>query len=263
MTSDPVRVHGDDGPPVLLLPGGAAAAEGFFPGLVEGLVADPGCRVIVHDRPGTGYSSEPGRLADAADHLHAIVADVALGPVVAVGQSLGGAVATLLAAAHPDDVAGLVLLDMTPVNDAEISAQVEQRAATVARAAAIPVLGPALLRGTLALTARSMKRGLRPDCAAAVDATLDMDTDQLARSVDGLTELARGWRDEALPRVPAAVVTADRKPGAPIRRAHERVAAALGAPVLTWPGATHSVHLDHPDEVLATVRDVVRRSAGR
>lgn len=258
-----MTVHGDHGPPVLLLPGGAEAAEGFFPGMVEGLVADPGCRVIVHDRPGTGSSPGPGRLADAADHLHALVAELALGPVVVVGQSLGGAVAALLAAAHPRDVAGLVLLDMTPVNDPAICASVEKRTARIARVATLPLLGPAVMRGTTALMARGMKRGLRPDCAAAVDRTLDMDTDQLLRAVDGLTELARGWRDDALPRVPAAVVTADRRPDAPVRRAHERVAAALGAPVLTWPKATHSVHLDHPDEVLATVRDVVRRSPAR
>ncbi|MEJ2890902.1 alpha/beta fold hydrolase [Actinomycetospora aeridis] len=261
--TDGVRVHGDHGPPVLLLPGGAAPAEGFFPGMVEGLVADPGCRVIVHDRPGTGSSSVPGTLAGAADHLHEVLVDLGAGPAVVVGQSLGGAVAALLAAAHPQDVAGLVLLDMTPVNDAAISAQVERRAATTARVAAVPVLGPALMRGATAVMARSMKRGLRPDCAEAVDRTLELDTDQLARSVEGLTDLARGWRDDALPRVPAAVVTADRKPDAPVRRAHERLAAVLDAPVLTWPGATHSVHLDHPDEVLATVRDVVGRSAAR
>jgi pimeloyl-ACP methyl ester carboxylesterase len=260
MTFDPLRVHGDHGPPVLLLPGGAAPAEGFFPGMVEGLLADPGARVIVHDRPGTGSSPVAGTLAGAADHLHDLVAHLGAGPVVVVGQSLGGAVATLLAAAHPQDVAGLVLLDMTPVNDAAIAAQVERRAATTARVATTPVLGPALMRGVTAMTARSMKRGLRPDCAEAVDRTLELDMDQLARSVQGLGDLARGWRDDALLRVPAAVVTADRKPDSAIRRAHERLAAVLGAPVLTWPKAGHSVHLDHPDEVLAVVRDVVGRA---
>ncbi|WUL55635.1 hypothetical protein OHS58_19885 [Amycolatopsis sp. NBC_00348] len=44
-----------------------------------------------------------------------------------------------------------------------------------------------------------------------------------------------------------------------VRRAHDRLATALGADVVSWPGATHSVHLDHPDEVLATVRDLVTR----
>lgn len=260
MAIEGVHVHGDAGPAVLLLPGGAEACEGFFPGLVEGLIADPGARVIVHDRPGTGTSSEPGTLAGAPDRLHALVGELGVGPVVAVGQSLGGAVAALFAAAHPSDVAGLVLLDMTPVNDIALCERTEKRTATTVRVAGIPVLGPALLRGAPALMGRRMKRGMRPDCAAALDRTLQLDVDQLVLSVVGLSEQARNWRDDALPRVPAAVVTADRRPDSPIRRAHERLADVLGAPVLSWPGASHSVHLDHPDEVLATVRDVVRRT---
>ena len=49
-----LQVLGDSGPAVLLLPGGAEAVDGFYPGLIEGLMADPGCRVILYDRPGTG-----------------------------------------------------------------------------------------------------------------------------------------------------------------------------------------------------------------
>ncbi|GLZ49596.1 hypothetical protein Acsp06_57810 [Actinomycetospora sp. NBRC 106375] len=86
-----------------------------------------------------------------------------------------------------------------------------------------------------------------------------LDPGQVAASVVGLTEQARRWRDDALPTVPAAVVTADRPSSAPVRRAHERIAHALDAPVISWPRAGHSVHLDHPDELLATVRDVLRR----
>ncbi|MDL5156152.1 alpha/beta fold hydrolase [Actinomycetospora termitidis] len=257
MRPEGVQVHGDDGPPVLLLPGGAATCDGFFPGLVEGLVADPGARVIVHDRRGTGSSSEPGTLADAPDHLHTLVAALGTGPVVAVGQSLGGAVAALWAARYPQDLAGLVLLDMTPVNDAEICRQVERRTAVMARISAVPLLGPALIGGTLRLAGLQMKRGLRPDCAAAVDRTLEMDVDQLVRATAGLTELARQWRDGALPQIPAAVVTADRKADDPIRQAHARIARDLGTTPVSWPRATHSVHLDHPDEVLDAVRRVI------
>jgi pimeloyl-ACP methyl ester carboxylesterase len=41
------------------------------------------------------------------------------------------------------------------------------------------------------------------------------------------------------------------------RRAHQRLATALGAPLVSWPGAEHAVHLSHPDEVLAVSRDVI------
>ncbi|GAB2755820.1 alpha/beta fold hydrolase [Amycolatopsis magusensis] len=253
MTQDGVHVHGSSGPPVLLLPGGAEACEGFFPGLVEGL-AD--CQVIVHDRPGTGSATAGGSLADAAAHLNALIDRLGFGPVVVVGQSLGGAVAVLLARDHPENVAGLVLLDPTPINDPRTCATLERVARATGKIASIPGPRHLIAAAMPALTARTA-RGLRPDCAEALRRNGRLDFTVLARAVDGITELSKGLREADLPRRPCAVVTADRKPTAPIRRAHARLATAFGAPLLCWPGATHNVHLDHPDETLATVREVV------
>jgi pimeloyl-ACP methyl ester carboxylesterase len=76
--------------------------------------------------------------------------------------------------------------------------------------------------------------------------------------VRGLGVIAAGLSESELPKVPAVVVMADRPADSAIRRAHERLAAAFDANLVSWPGATHSVHLDHPDEVLETVRGLVR-----
>lgn len=257
-----VQVIGDDGPAVLLLPGGAEAVDGFFPGLVEGLLADPGCRVILHDRPGTGTSAGNGSLATAARDLHTVLGGLGLGPVVAIGQSLGGAVAALLARDHPEDVAGLVLLDPSPVNDLPLATRLNQTMRVTEAVARTPVLGrlvPPLLR----TSTRGLRRKItRPDAHAAMDRTLEMDIGKLGRAAAGLDVLARDFREVDLPRVPAAVVTADRKPESAIRQAHQRLALALDTKLVTWPGADHSVHLTHPDEVLAVSREVVTRSRG-
>ena len=130
---DGVRVRGRSGPPVLLLPGGAESCDGFFPGLPEGLVADPGARVVLHDRPGTGTSPADGQLADASAHLGSVVDELGCGPVVVVGQSLGGAVAALLACDRPDVVAGLVLLDPTPIDDPTACGRLELTTSLVGR----------------------------------------------------------------------------------------------------------------------------------
>ncbi|MCR6485127.1 alpha/beta hydrolase [Amycolatopsis sp. OK19-0408] len=255
MQSDGVRVHGASGQPVLLLPGGAEACDGFFPGLVEGL-AD--CRVIVHDRPGTGTSAVDGTLAGAADHLSDLIDRLGCGPVVVVGQSLGGAVGVLLARAHPEQVAGLVLLDPTIVNDPRTCALLERMTRVLGALASVPGVRGVLTRLLRASIVRSTrKQHLRPDCEAAQLKMADIDIPQLARAVRGITEVSRGLREPDLPRVPAVVVTADRKPATAMRRGHERLATAFGGRVVSWPGATHGVHLDHPDETLATVRELV------
>jgi pimeloyl-ACP methyl ester carboxylesterase len=79
----------------------------------------PTTRVCSYDRAGQGWSDPVGEPQDSA----AIVADLRQlleragerGPFVLAGHSAGGAYAMAYAARHPNDVAGLVLLDsMTP-----------------------------------------------------------------------------------------------------------------------------------------------------
>ena len=76
-------------------------------------------RACVYDRAGLG-GSDPGPKAatyqGTVDDLHALLrrAHVA-GPYLLVGHSLGGLLARLYAHDHPEAVAGLVLLDGTPV----------------------------------------------------------------------------------------------------------------------------------------------------
>lgn len=259
MPTDGARVLGGSGPAVLLIPGGAETSDGFFPGLPDGLLDDPGCRVILYDRPGAGTSSKDGSLAESSGHIAAMIAELGCGPVVAVGQSLGGAVAALLARDHPESVAGLVLLDPTPINDAAACARLERTMGATAALGRVPGLGALLAAGLRASFARQRRRlRLRADCAEAHARIADLDVAKLARAVRGIAEVSAGFRESDLPRVPAVVVTADRLPHDKVRMAHARLAAALDAPLVSWPGAEHNLQLDHPDETLATVRDLVR-----
>lgn len=257
------EVIGDSGPAVLLIPGGAEAVDGFFPGLAEGLMADPGCRVILVDRPGAGDSTVEGGLADAAASLHATIVDAGAGPVVVIGQSLGGAVALLLATTYPDDVAGVVLLDATPINDPKLARMVAQRMRTMERLFRVPVV-----RGILSSLLRSSaKKSVRQHAmsdeyaAATHRIASGIDIPKLGRAVVGMEDLADEFDATRLPQVPAVVITADRPLDDPLRRAHARAAEALGAPLLSWPKAEHQVHLTHPAEVLDASREVVRAAA--
>ncbi len=69
-------------------------------------------RVLATDFRGHGRGPRPAtpfRLVDVADDVAALIRTLETGPVIAVGYSLGGAIAQLLWRRHPDVVAGLVL----------------------------------------------------------------------------------------------------------------------------------------------------------
>lgn len=96
--------------PVLLLHGWTATADVNFLGAYRPLAEDR--RVISLDHRGHGRgirSEEPFSLEDCADDAAALLDVLGIDRVIAVGYSMGGPVAMLLAQRHPGRVAGLVL----------------------------------------------------------------------------------------------------------------------------------------------------------
>src|SRR5207245_2439518 len=71
-----------------------------------------GYRVLAVDHRGHGHglrSTKPFRIADCADDTAALIQTLGVGPVIAVGYSMGGAIAQVLTHRHPELVGGLVL----------------------------------------------------------------------------------------------------------------------------------------------------------
>lgn len=105
------RVHvrvGGSGPPVLLVHGLSGSGRWWgrnAPALAERF------RVHLVDLVGFGRSRGAFRLAEAAGVLAAALDRLASGPFHVVGHSMGGYVAAELAAAAPDRVGRLVLVD--------------------------------------------------------------------------------------------------------------------------------------------------------
>jgi pimeloyl-ACP methyl ester carboxylesterase len=72
------------------------------------------CRLLAPDLAGHGLTQSLGRGTDVAANralLHRFVGSVARGPVILMGNSMGGMISLLEVAAAPDEVAGLILLD--------------------------------------------------------------------------------------------------------------------------------------------------------
>jgi pimeloyl-ACP methyl ester carboxylesterase len=112
---DGARIHYLDegaGPVLLLVHGLCGQMHNFTYSLLGKLKDD--FRVVIPDRPGSGYSTRP---ADAAAALSAqalmmsrFCGALDLGRPLVVGHSLGGAIALALALNHPEQVGGLALL---------------------------------------------------------------------------------------------------------------------------------------------------------
>jgi pimeloyl-ACP methyl ester carboxylesterase len=105
-----------EGVPAVVIDGGIGALCGEYRALQDRLAT--ATTVVAYDRAGYG-ASEGGPLprdsGREAEELRALLAALGIpGPYVLVGHSLGGLNAQVFAARHPDEVAGLVLLDPPP-----------------------------------------------------------------------------------------------------------------------------------------------------
>lgn len=118
--------HGPDAPTVLLIHGFLDDLS-VWDGVIDGLGDE--VATVRYDLPefgrraGTVTDTSAITLAALAAEAGAVIDSIA-GPVIVVGQSLGSQVAELAAAAHPDQVRGLVLLTPVPLGGTHLPAEV-------------------------------------------------------------------------------------------------------------------------------------------
>ena len=109
-----------DGSPTVFVDGGCCGPDGTLRWLSLPFVQKVAAatRICAYDRAGTGRSDpapedRPRTADDVIADLNALIAAAGLdGPLVLVGASFGGMIVTYYAARYPEQVAGVVLLDV-------------------------------------------------------------------------------------------------------------------------------------------------------
>ncbi|CAL9557028.1 2-succinyl-6-hydroxy-2,4-cyclohexadiene-1-carboxylate synthase [Nocardiopsis dassonvillei] len=248
---DTVELHvldtGGDGPPVVILHGLAGSAREFEP---TARALAPDFRVLLPDQRGHGRSTrrpeDTSRAAFAADAA-AVAEGIAGGPVRLVGQSMGAHTALLTAAARPDLVERLVLLEGHPAGSGgpDEAARIGAFFASWPlpfpdREAARAFLGADVLSAAWAADLEQGPDGLRPR----------FDADVMEEVAATLREPR--WAEWESVAAPALAVFADQ--GIFTDTQKKEMVDRRPATVRVDLDASHEAHLEDPDTCIALLR---------
>ncbi|RUT31735.1 alpha/beta hydrolase [Paenibacillus zeisoli] len=115
-------LSGEGAPAVILINGGSGPIEGWMKVFHD--LADQ-TRVVAYNRLGVGGSDKPSSPQDGqtiVTSLRQLLQEIGVRPpYILVGHSLGGLYANLFARQHPEDIAGVVLLDSSHELDLAIN----------------------------------------------------------------------------------------------------------------------------------------------
>jgi pimeloyl-ACP methyl ester carboxylesterase len=247
---------------VLLIPGGASTAHEYFPQLAA--LLGTRAQIIDADPPGIGAASDrqPLRLPCYAHWLAQALRGTGDAPAVVVGHSLGGLIALRLAVDEPGLVAGLLLLDPTPLTPPR---SLMSMAATLKVAASLGSVSQRMWDDGARRDLRGVVMGAEQQRALAVY-THPRFVAETARWAGHLrrdgTALAADLAAGKLATVPAVVVSADEhKPGSAVRRGHQQFVAWIPhAQLQIWPGTSHPLHIQQPGKIAEAVAALLDRA---
>lgn len=280
-----VDVEGAGSPPVVLEAG--IGDVGLTWGLVQPLVARM-TTVFAYDRPGMGRSDriEAGRALDTTvEALRSTLAVVGLSPpYLLVGHSFASLLVRGFAALHPDEVAGLVLVDGSHEDQMErfpeelgasgmlpaLAAQLREMSAALKRGEDIPELSavPGSFPPPLAAEYRDATRPTASRLEAAAEEYESLPAVQnrlreLVHSVSASLPLIaiRHGVPQPMPGVSDAVNEAYEATWVTLQE--ELASRSANGEVRIAEGAGHLIHHEAPKLVAAAIEDVVARCRRR
>jgi pimeloyl-ACP methyl ester carboxylesterase len=255
--------HGAREGPVVVCIHGLTTPSFVWGGVEKGLVR-MGYRVLTYDHFGRGWSDRPKGVQDRAfflRQLEDLLADQEVkGDLTVIGYSMGGAIATVFAARHPDRIRHLVLL--APAGTGKVGASLAERLVR------LPGIGAWLM---MLRYPGILRRGLaaEKDVASTVPGISKLQAAELdwRGFVPAVRESLRGILSETLEADHRALKDAG-VPTLAIWGADDDVIPLVASETLTaWNdtmrnivinGAGHGLTYTHTDEVLIAIEGFVR-----
>ncbi len=252
-----LRWDGPEGGPAVVCVHGLSTPLQIYDPLVARLTA-AGYRVLRYDHLGRGQSAAPPLRHDAAfytKHLSDVLdaAGVA-GPVPLIGYSMGGAVVTAFADAHPERCAGLCLLAAAGLRDGPTG--------LYAIGARLPVIGDALWSllapGMLLRSAQTADLNALPDFPGIVAAEVGR-RGTLPAQLSSMRHLLATRQDAVHRRlaergVPVLAVWGGEDVVIPVVSSTRLEQANPAAQQAILPDAGHELAASHADDVANAVR---------
>ena len=242
------------GPPELvLLHGGAQNAHTWDTTLLA-----LGRAALAIDLPGHGHSGrrDDGRYdpRTSAAAMAAVIEEVCDGPILLVGMSLGGLTANAVAAAHPDLVRRMVIVDITPGVNADKAKQVHDFIAGPQTFAGFEEILARTIEFNPTRSASSLRRGILHNAHRTDDGSWEWNYDR--RQLDGVDMPSMGdlWDDISTIDHPYLLVRGGVSPVVDDADVAELQRRMPQARVTTVAGAGHSVQGDAPLELAGILR---------
>ncbi|MFE6028047.1 alpha/beta fold hydrolase [Streptomyces niveus] len=236
--------------PVLLLHG-LAGHTAEWDALAE--LLGPAYRLVGYDARGHGKSDRLPKDVSRAAHVRdavAVAEQLALARPVLIGQSLGGLTALLTAAAHPDLVRSLILVEAGPRGPApELPGKIGRWLDSWPVPFESPEAAAHFFGGGPAGLAWAAGLEVRPDGLYP-----RVDRDVMVGCV-AESAVRSFWAEWDQVRCPTLVVRGEKGAMPASEAAEMRVRRPAGTRVETVPGAGHDVHLDRPAQLHALIRE--------
>src|SRR5215212_8660562 len=226
-------------------------------------------RVCAYDRAGMGWSERspyPRTPRQIADELHTLLTNAGIAaPYVLVGHSLAGKNVRLFTIAHPDQVAGMVLVDARSeyvdanTAPAEVQAFQQALAAQASQYRVARSLGLVRLIGASLWGAPAMPREMRTEGMLLTTAQRGVD----AQTAEGLERAADDAQLQAAPALgdrPLLVLAAGQSMTAPpywVEAQRRQAALSTNGRLIVPAGSVHYIHWEQPTLVLDAVRQVI------